>query len=126
MTFEDKNERTQMLHILQIVLRQAGFLVDKTAIKLIEEHTEDEQNLVCLDNVFNALGISKWDDVRKLKEKFEEVMKTHCQSPSDSFTKSEESASVLSDEADENIKVTPKFKNTNIQTYFFTYFLFRL
>nr|XP_029733935.1 dynein regulatory complex protein 1 homolog [Aedes albopictus] len=104
MTFEDKHERTQMLHILQIVLRQAGFLVDKTAIKLIEEHTEDEQNLVCLDNVFNALGISKWDDVRKLKEKFEEVMKTHCQSPSDSFTKSEESASVLSDEADENIK----------------------
>lgn len=104
-TFEDLNDRKQMLDILQIVLNQAGFLVDKTALKLIEQHTEDDQNLVCLDNVFSALGISNWDDVRKLKEKFEDVMKSRYRCTNDSFTKSDESCTSQSDQTEEQIKV---------------------
>ncbi|XP_062565313.1 dynein regulatory complex protein 1 homolog [Armigeres subalbatus] len=104
MTFDDLDERKQILDILQMILRQAGFLIDKTALKLIEEYTEDEQNLVCLDNVFNALGILNWDEVRKLKEKFEEVMKMHCRSTNELFTKSDETGSLRSDETDEHIK----------------------
>lgn len=103
--FEDLNERKQILDILQIVLKQAGFLVDKTALKLIERHTEDDQNLVCLDNVFSALGISNWNDVRKLKEKFEEVMKSRYRCTNDSFTKSDESCASQSDQTEDQIKV---------------------
>ncbi|XP_055593336.1 dynein regulatory complex protein 1 homolog [Uranotaenia lowii] len=99
-SFENEAERVQIMNVLQIVLKQAGFLVDRTALRLIEEFTEEEKSLVCLDNVFNALGISHWEDVRRLKEKFDEIIKSYNQNASDSFTRSEGSVSSQSEEND--------------------------
>lgn len=47
-SFDDSNECNQIINTLQVVLKQAGFLIDKTAIKLIEKYAEEEKNIVCL------------------------------------------------------------------------------
>lgn len=47
-SFDDSNECNQIINTLQVVLKQAGFLIDKTAIKLIEQYADEEKNIVCL------------------------------------------------------------------------------
>lgn len=52
-SFDDSNECNQIINTLQVVLKQAGFLIDKTAIKLIEKYAEEEKNIVCLVRSFH-------------------------------------------------------------------------
>ncbi|XP_039438047.1 dynein regulatory complex protein 1 homolog [Culex pipiens pallens] len=104
-SFDDSNECNQIINTLQVVLKQAGFLIDKTAIKLIEKYAEEEKNIVCLDNVFNALGISNWDDLRKLKDRFEEIMKCRQYGLNDTSSKTDDSIMPKSDYSIEQLKI---------------------
>ncbi|XP_058837079.1 dynein regulatory complex protein 1 homolog isoform X2 [Topomyia yanbarensis] len=115
-TFDDSTERNQILDILQVVLKQAGFLIDKTAMKLMESYALEEQNLVCLDNIFNALGILNWDDVRKLKEKFEYILKTRYYSNSESLTKSDETNANVTSIIDDKLKVLADANGSEISS----------
>ncbi|XP_055629874.1 dynein regulatory complex protein 1 homolog isoform X3 [Toxorhynchites rutilus septentrionalis] len=83
----DVSEREQTIEILKDVLQQAGFLFDKSITKLIEHYTEDEKNVVHIDNVLSALGVLNWDDVHKLKSKFEEARQSRFRIISESSTK---------------------------------------
>ncbi|XP_058465651.1 dynein regulatory complex protein 1 homolog isoform X2 [Malaya genurostris] len=101
------NERDQFLDILHGFMEQAGFLVDKTVVKLMDTYAREDQSLVCLDNIFNALGISNWDDVKILREKFSCIENTRFDSNSVSTIKSDETNS---DMIDRKFKVETDYK----------------
>lgn len=75
-SFDVTNEIRQIWNTLQVVIKQAGFLVDNTAINMVEKCTQDKQHLMRLDNILNAIGVSSWEDVHKLKQKFENILKS--------------------------------------------------
>ncbi|XP_053686319.1 dynein regulatory complex protein 1 homolog [Sabethes cyaneus] len=76
-SFDSTNDMRQIWDTLQAVIKQAGFLVDFSAINMIEKNAPDKHHLVRLDNILNAIGVSNWEDVHKLKQKFEIIMKAH-------------------------------------------------
>uniref|UniRef100_A0A336LPQ8 CSON010850 protein n=1 Tax=Culicoides sonorensis TaxID=179676 RepID=A0A336LPQ8_CULSO len=66
------NDHTQKLlkQILKKITDKTDFLVEEKVFELLKPYTEEEKTLVCLDNVFNALGIQKVDDINSLKNYF--------------------------------------------------------
>lgn len=56
--------------ILKKISDKTDFLVEEKLFDLLKPYTEEEKTLVCLDNVFNALGIQKVDDINSLKNYF--------------------------------------------------------
>lgn len=44
--------------------------MEEKLFDLLKPYTEDQKTLVCLDNVFSALGIHKIDDINSLKDYF--------------------------------------------------------
>lgn len=66
------NQNTQKLlkQILKKISDKTDFLVEEKLFDLLKPYTEEEKTLVCLDNVFNALGIQKVDDINSLKNYF--------------------------------------------------------
>lgn len=67
-----KDVHTQRLlkQILQKISDKTEFLVEDKLFDLLKPYTVQEKTLVCLDNVFNALGIHKVDDINSLKDYF--------------------------------------------------------
>lgn len=55
--------------------------------------------------MFNALGISNWDDLRKLKDRFEEIMKCGQYGLNDTSSKTDDSIMPKSDYSIEQLKV---------------------
>lgn len=54
----DKDQKTSIInnrlmqHILKTIANSAGFLVEAKLLQLLKDYTEEEETLVCLDNVF--------------------------------------------------------------------------
>lgn len=67
-----KDVHTQRLlkQILQKISDKTEFLVEDKLFDLLKPYTVEQKTLVCLDNVFNALGIHKIDDINSLKDYF--------------------------------------------------------
>ncbi|XP_055526869.1 dynein regulatory complex protein 1 homolog isoform X3 [Wyeomyia smithii] len=75
---ESTNEIKEIWDTLQTIIRQAGFLADNNAINISEQYTQDKKHLVRIDTILNALGVSNWDDVQKLKQKLKYVTSSSC------------------------------------------------
>lgn len=64
--------------------------------------------------MFNALGVSNWEDLRKLKERFEEIMKCRQYGLNDTGSRTDDSIFPRSDYSDEQIKVCEYKRGSNV------------
>lgn len=69
-SLKDANTQRLLKLILKKISDKTEFLVEEKLFDLLKPYTEEQKTLVCLDNVFNALGIQKVGDINSLKEFF--------------------------------------------------------
>lgn len=69
-TGDDTSSRRLLKQILKKISDKTEFLVEEKLFDLLKPYAEDQKTLVCLDNVFSALGIHKIDDINSLKDYF--------------------------------------------------------
>ncbi|CAD7088159.1 unnamed protein product, partial [Hermetia illucens] len=55
-----------MRNILKKIADRGGFLLEDKLLTILQPYTEDQQSLVKVDNIFNALGVSKIEDISAL------------------------------------------------------------
>lgn len=56
--------------VLQRVANSAGFLVEERLRDLLAPYSDSQQTIICLDNVFNALGLRYEKDIEMLRDYF--------------------------------------------------------
>ncbi|XP_034241497.1 dynein regulatory complex protein 1 [Thrips palmi] len=56
--------------VLQRVADSAGFLVEERLRDLLAPYSESQKTIICLDNVFNALGLRHEKDIEMLRDYF--------------------------------------------------------
>lgn len=69
-TKEDNIDTRLLRTIIRKIGSRAGFLVEAKLTNLLKPYKEEQNTLVRIDNIFNALGVSRFEDVILLKDFF--------------------------------------------------------
>lgn len=67
---EDDIDTRLLRTIIRKIGSRAGFLVEAKLTSLLKPYKEEQNTLVRIDNIFNALGVSRFEDVILLKDFF--------------------------------------------------------
>lgn len=68
---KEENIDTRLLRtIIRKIGSRAGFLVEAKLTNLLKPYHDEQNTLVRIDNIFNALGVSRFEDVILLKDFF--------------------------------------------------------